>query len=120
MQGGQGEFGQGRAVRDQDTLTCTDGTGEPAAAARSGRARLLSHLTTLPVPLMSPSPEPDDLSRPPEPPLGELISSQADADRAEISIPMGRYTLQHKVGEGGMGIVYEAQQHDLQRRVAVK
>jgi len=48
------------------------------------------------------------------------MSQGEDAQDALIGKTLGGYRVIRKLGHGGMGVVYEAQQESLQRRVAVK
>lgn len=59
------------------------------------------------------------------PHMGELLKGAFDHDRVQvIGLPsqsrVGNYTIIREIGRGGMGIVYEAEQQDPQRRVALK
>src|SRR4051812_19212249 len=119
MQGGTGEVSsQGRTVQAERTHSCTDGSGGPARADR-GRARRPARWTTLSTPAMR-QPSEVETAPLPVPLVGELISADGDAERAQIAIPLGRYTLLREIGHGGMGTVFEAEQHEPKRRVAVK
>jgi serine/threonine protein kinase/Flp pilus assembly protein TadD len=44
----------------------------------------------------------------------------ADDDRPYLSAPLGEFSLVRRIGHGGMGVVYEAIQSSLGRRVALK
>ena len=58
------------------------------------------------------------------PALGELTGVDTDATRIRLvagrPIPGTRYRLIRWLGEGGMGVVYEAEHIDIERRVAMK
>jgi serine/threonine protein kinase/predicted Zn-dependent protease len=55
---------------------------------------------------------------------GEVLAQPPDALSAEAIFPpnrrLGDYQIQRQIGRGGMGIVYEAEQVSLRRKVAVK
>jgi tetratricopeptide (TPR) repeat protein/predicted Ser/Thr protein kinase len=51
----------------------------------------------------------------------DIASARADTDDATLTpTQIGRYQVIRKIGEGGMGVVYEARQDNPQRTVAVK
>ena len=54
--------------------------------------------------------------------LDNYIEKAAEADNGELKLPaeLISYTLGKKIGEGGMGDVFEAEQKYLKRKVAVK
>lgn len=54
--------------------------------------------------------------------LDDYIEKAAEADNGELKLPpeLVSYTLGEKIGEGGMGDVFEAEQKYLKRKVAVK
>ena len=54
--------------------------------------------------------------------LDDYIEKAAEADNGELKLPpeLISYTLGEKIGEGGMGDVFEAEQKYLKRKVAVK
>lgn len=56
------------------------------------------------------------------PPINAVDLSGSGADVAEsVGDVIGRYTLLHKIGEGGMGVVYRAKQNEgVRRDVALK
>jgi WD40 repeat protein len=53
-------------------------------------------------------------------PTRDASQSQADHKSAPQIRELGDFRLIREIGRGGMGIVYEAEQHSLDRRVAVK
>lgn len=70
---------------------------------------------------------PDDFLTPPDPPSFMSKATPhppAPYDPAKDTLPgrrlKGRYTIQHRLGEGGMSVVYEGAQDHPHRRVAVK
>ena len=54
--------------------------------------------------------------------LDDYIDKASEADNGELKLPpeLISYTLGEKIGEGGMGDVFEAEQKYLKRKVAVK
>lgn len=54
--------------------------------------------------------------------LDDYIAKASEADNGELKLPaeLISYTLGEKIGEGGMGDVFEAEQKYLKRKVAVK
>ena len=51
---------------------------------------------------------------------GDLICERDPTDTSQIPTHIGDYRIVRKIGHGGMGIVYEAIQESLDRRVAIK
>ena len=49
-----------------------------------------------------------------------MISSQAALSAGMTKDTIGPYRIVRKLGEGGMGVVYEAMQDAIERRVAIK
>lgn len=54
--------------------------------------------------------------------LNALYGLTADGQKADATIPktLGEFRLEREIGRGGMGIVYEARQASMDRRVALK
>jgi hypothetical protein len=48
------------------------------------------------------------------------VEIKMGSDVDVLSRPLGDFHLLRRIGQGGMGIVYEAEQNSLRRRVAVK
>jgi eukaryotic-like serine/threonine-protein kinase len=51
---------------------------------------------------------------------GALAGGSADSEHLPLPLQFGAYTLLRVLGEGGMGLVYEAEQASPRRRVALK
>ena len=52
--------------------------------------------------------------------LAALLSLRGVRQAVEASLRLGQYTLVHRLGRGGMGVVYEARHRMLARPVAIK
>ena len=52
--------------------------------------------------------------------LGLFVDAGPDGDRNEPLGTLGDYTLRRQIGRGGMGVVYEAWENSMDRRVALK
>ena len=55
----------------------------------------------------------------PEPPPSDATSAPEDAAEAPLPKTIGNYRILSKLGEGGMGVVYEAVQSNPRREVAL-
>lgn len=55
-------------------------------------------------------------------PLGDILGQPTHEKETRPGVPLriGRYEIARRIGEGGMGVVYEAQQDRPRRRVALK
>ena len=114
----------GRAERPRTLAPLSDGRGDtrgrrPRLRAIGGRrvrlqprrlAGLLGRDRRVPRPLRSTIPCP----------WGDSVPSRAARPKIAAGRDFGRYRLLEEIGRGGMGVVYKARQHDLDRLVAIK
>ena len=111
--------------------TGDDAPGEGGARAASGRAVVRSEggagesgamaAADTAVALPTPVPGGTDPGEPAEPARPEPPASRARVEENLIGATLlGRYTILRKIGQGGMGVVYEATHTLIGKRVAVK
>jgi serine/threonine protein kinase/tetratricopeptide (TPR) repeat protein len=93
----------GRPPDLQSFLACHADIAQPLAECLEGLAWVDAVADQLPPPVPSQSGSV-------EPPAGDM----------ELGMPLGDFQLVREVGRGGMGVVYEAEQLSLGRRVALK
>lgn len=112
--------------------TAAPSSAVPASAAVSGRAELPTHRDPA---LADAVPASKPPSKPPgKPPSVRVVSASEDPERALADLSRrgsvydqlvgqtldGRYFIERKIGEGGMGVVYSARHSVIERPLAIK